>query len=416
MPPTSTRARIGWAFYDWANSPYTTLVVTFVFPAYFASAVVGDPVRGQELWGYAMGLSGLLVALTAPVLGAVADAAGRRKPWIAVFTLLCALGAAGLWFVAPSAAWIPLALVLVVVGNWGYEAAGVFYNAMLPGLAPPQALGRLSGWAWGFGYAGGLAALVLALAVFVMPAAPLLPKADAANIRALGPLTALWLGLFSLPLFLWVPDHGQGVPVGGRLRAALASLGRSLRELRGMGPVGRFLLANMLYGDGLSTLFAMGGVYVAGAYGFSLTEVLSFGVLLNVTAGLGAAGFAWMDDRAGSKATVMAALVGLLVAGAAVLVAPSRAWVWAAGAVIGIFVGPAQAASRTFLARLAPPGRVNELFGLYALSGKATSFIGPWAVGMVTAATGSQTAGMAVILALFAAGLGILASVRAPAA
>lgn len=416
MTQSSARARWSWAFYDWANSPYTTLVVTFVFPAYFAVAVVGDPVRGQELWGYAMGLSGLLVALTAPLLGAVADAGGRRKPWIGGFTLLCASGAAGLWLVAPDPVLVPLALVLTVLGTWGFEAACVFYNAMLPDLAEEGRVGRLSGWAWGLGYAGGLAALLVALVVFVLPEAPLMGKAEAANIRILGPLAAVWLLLFAVPLFLWVPD-GRGLPAGGRMRAALGSLARTLRDLGGMGPVGRFLLAAMLYGDGLSTLFAMGGVYVAGVHGFKMSEVLAFGVLLNVTAGLGAVAFAWVDDRIGGRATVIIALIGLLAAGALVLAAPNRAWVWGAGAAIGIFVGPAQAAGRSYLVRLAPRGRGGaELFGLYALSGKATAFMGPWLVATVTAAAGSQTAGMTVILAFFAAGLAVMATIKPPTA
>lgn len=410
----SRRAALSWALYDWANSPFATLIVTFVFPAYFASAVVGDQVAGQAQWGFAMGLSGLVVAISGPLFGAVADVTGRRKPWLAGFTLLCALASAGLWWVRPEVSAVPLAIGLVVLANWGFETAGVFYNAMLPDIAGPGRIGRLSGWAWGLGYVGGLSALALALAGLVMPEIPWfgIPTEDAAHIRTVGPLVAVWLLAFSLPLFLWTPDAGAALPEGGRVRAALVSLGRSLAEVARMGPVGRFLIAHMLYADGLATLFAMGGVFVAGIYGFTLQQVMLFGILLNVSAGLGAAAFAWVDDIVGSRPTVLMALAGLLVAGAGVLLAEDAAMVWIIGAALGLFVGPAQAASRSLLAHIAPPERRTELFGLYALSGKATAFLGPWSVGLVTAATGSQRAGMAVILVFFALGGALLLSVR----
>jgi UMF1 family MFS transporter len=412
--PSSRRAAFSWALYDWANSPFATLIVTFVFPAYFAGAVVGDQVAGQAQWGFAMGLSGLVVALSAPVFGAIADVTGRRKPWLAGFTVLCALASAGLWLVRPETSAVPLAIALIVIANLGFETAGVFYNAMLPDVAGPGRVGRLSGWAWGLGYVGGLSALGLALVALVMPEVPWfgLPKEGAAHVRVIGPLVAVWLLVFAVPLFLWIPDAGEALPRGERVKATLNSLVRSLKEVVRMGAIGRFLVAHMLYADGLATLFAMGGVFVAGVYGFTLQEVMLFGILLNVTAGLGAAGFAWIDDIFGSRPTILVALAGLLVAGAGVLLADSRMMVWIVGGALGLFVGPAQAASRSFLAHIAPPERRTELFGLYALSGKATAFLGPWSVGLVTAATGSQRAGMAMILVFFAAGGALLLSVR----
>jgi UMF1 family MFS transporter len=414
-PSPSRRGALAWALYDWANSPFATLIVTFVFPAYFASAVVGNEVEGQAQWGFAMGLSGLMVAVASPVFGAVADVGGRRKPWLLLFTVLCALASAGLWWVRPEAAAVPLAMGLVVLANVGFEIAGVFYNAMLPDVAPPGRMGRVSGWAWGLGYGGGLAALVLALVALVLPERPWfgIPTEAAAHVRACGPLVGLWLMLFAAPLFLWTPDIAAPPAPGSRVRAAMVSLGRSLAELARFDAVGRFLVAHMLYADGLATLFAMGGVYVAGVYGFTLQEVMMFGIVLNVTAGIGAAGFAWMDDRMGSRITILLALAGLLVAGTGVLVAEGRTMVWLWGGALGLFVGPAQAASRTYLARLAPPDRRTELFGLFALSGKATAFLGPMAVGVATTAFGSQQAGMAVILLFFLAGGLVLLSVPA---
>lgn len=412
LPLPSRRAALSWALYDWANSSFATLIVTFVFPAYLAQAVVGDHVEGQAVWAFAMAISGLIVAITSPVLGAMADLTGRRKPWVFGFTLLCVTASAALFLVRPDAAFVPLAVVLVVLANWGFEASSVFYNAMLPDVAGEGRIGRLSGWAWGLGYVGGLTALALALVGLVMPEQPWfgIPTEDAANVRAAGPFVALWIAVFSIPLFLWTPDGKASGALN--IRAALASLWSTLKEVARMGSVGRFLLAHMLYADGLVTLFAMGGVYVSGVYGFTLEQVMLFGIVLNVTAGLGAAGFAWADDWMGSKATILIALAGLLVAGAGILIVDDAVWVWIIGAALGTFVGPAQAASRSYLARIAPPEARGELFGLYALAGKATAFMGPWLVGMVTVASGSQRAGMAVILAFFLAGALVLLTVR----
>lgn len=412
VAPSSRHAALAWAFYDWANSPFATLIVTFVFPAYFATAVVGDQVAGQAQWGWAMALSGLVVAVSGPVFGAIADKGGRRKPWLAGFTLICAVATMALWWVTPDKAAVPLAIILVVLANWGFETATIFYNAMLPDVAPPERLGRVSGWAWGLGYGGGLAALALALTGLVLPAQPWfgIPTEEAMAVRACAPLVGLWLLVFGAPLFLCTPDVTAAGDQRG-IRPALASLGRSLAELARLGAVGRFLLAHMLYADGLATLFAMGGVYVSGVYGFSLQQVMLFGIVLNVTAGLGAAAFGWLDDHLGSRATILLALAGLLAAGAGVLAAASPTAIWGLGAALGLFVGPAQAASRTYLARLAPPERRTELFGLFALSGKATAFLGPMAVAVATDLFASQRAGMAVILGFFAAGACVLMTV-----
>lgn len=418
MQQASIRAQVSWALYDWANSPFTTLVVTFVFPAYFAQAIVGDQVQGQALWAWAIGLSGAIIAVGSPVLGAVADVAGRRKPWLLGFTLLCVAGSLALWGAEPRTSAVAWALGWVVVANLGFEFAAVFYNAMLPDVAGEGRIGRMSGWSWGLGYAGGLAALGVALLAFIGPERPAfgLDRQAAEHVRVVGPLCGVWLALFSVPLFLWTPDRAARGPVEpGAARRALGSLAGALRRVARMGALGRFLLAHMLYADGLVTLFAMGGIYAAGVYGLTLREVLAFGVLLNVTAGLGAAAFGWVDDRMGSRTTILVALAGLTLAATGLLLTEGRTWLWSLGALLGVFVGPAQAASRSMIAHLAPAGQRTEFFGLYALAGKATAFVGPTLVGLVTAATGSQRAGMTVVLALFVGGMALLATVPATA-
>ena len=406
-----------WALYDWAVSPFTTLIITFVFAAYFQQAVVADAVEGQALWSLAMALAGLGFSLTAPFLGAVADARGGLKPWIFSFTFACALASAGLWFVEPDPDFAILALVLVVVGNLGSEYAGMFVNALLPGIVHPGRLGRLSGWAWGLGYAGGLAALLVALALLIRPEVPPfgLDTDAAEQVRMTGPLVGVWLLVFSAPLFLLTPDRPgrKGAPAGA-VRAGLRDMAARLKALPRQRDLIRFLLAHMLYNNGLLTLFGLGGVYAAGVFEMSLDEVILFGIALNVAAGLGAFGFGFLDDRIGSRTTVLLALTGLIGSAAVAVMALDRAWFWAAGIGIGLFVGPVQASSRALMARMAPETEAAGHFGLFALSGRATAFLGPAAAAAVTALADSQRLGVATILLFLVAGLALLLGVREP--
>ena len=411
------RALIAWCLYDWANSAYPTVVVTFIFAAYYTTTLAESPEAGTAAWGTTIALSGLGVALLAPILGAVADQGGRRKPWIGAFTVLAVLAAAGLWWVEPDPAFALLALLLVGLGNAAFEFGQVFYNAMLPEVTEEARLGRVSGWAWGLGYAGGLACLALCLVLFVRAEAPVfdLDREAAEQVRVIGPFVAGWFALFALPLFLFTPDGAaSGVPAGRAIRQGLKTLMATLRALPRHGQIGRFLLARMIYTDGLNTLFAFGGIYAAGTFQMSFEEILIFGILLNVTAGLGAAGFAWVDDIFGAKPTIMAALLGLTLFGALILLVTSKTWFIVLGCAIGVFMGPAQAASRSLMARLAPAEIRTELFGLYALSGKATAFIGPALVGWVTVWAHSQRAGMATILGFFLVGLILLWPLKDP--
>jgi len=411
------RAVLSWCLFDWANSAFPTLIITFVFAAYFTRAVAATPEEGTAEWGTAISLSALAVAILSPILGAIADQGGRRKPWLLVTSLVCILSSALLWYVMPGHAWIWIPLALVAVGNVSFETGQVFYNAMLPEIAPPRYLGRLSGWAWGMGYAGGLACLTIALLCFVQPEHPLfgLDKARAEDVRITGPLVALWFALFALPLFLWTPDRpASGLSHRQAVAKGLATLLHTLRDLGRHRNMAQFLIARMIYTDGLNTLFTFGGIYAAGTFGMTFDEILVFGILLNIAAGLGAAAFAWVDDWIGPKQTVIIALVGLTAFSTAILLIEDKLLFYGLGCAIGSLVGPAQAASRSLMARLAPAEIRTEMFGLYALSGKATAFIGPALVGWVTLWADSQRAGMATIVAFFVVGLLLLLSVRPP--
>jgi UMF1 family MFS transporter len=411
------RAQISWCLFDWANSTFPTVIVTFVFAAYFAKAVAANPTEGTTLWGTALSLCGLAIAILGPVIGAIADKRGARKPWLAGFTLLCIFCSSMLWFTQPSTDWVIWGLFYFALGNFAFEVGMVFYNAMLPTLVPPARVGRLSGWGWGLGYAGGLCCLALTLVVFVQPETPFfgLDKDSAEHIRIVGPLVAVWFALFSIPLFLFVPDKkSTGISVFRAGLGGLIELRATLRKLPRNKPLLRFLLARVLYIDGLNTLFAFGGIYAAGTFGMTVDEIILFGIALNVTAGLGAVSFAWIDDWIGSKRTIMIALVGLVIVGTPILFITSKTAFWVPALALGIFMGPAQAASRSLMARLAPPDQVTEMFGLFALSGKVTAFLGPAVLAYVTAVFASQRAGMATVIVFMAAGALILLTVKEP--
>lgn len=411
----SAKALAAWCSFDWANSAFPTVITTFVFAAYFTEGVSVGKAEGTAAWGYAISISAIIIAVMSPILGAIADRGGRRKPWLIVFTLLCVGASAGLWWVEPDASFALLALVLVVIANTAFETGMVFYNAMLADIAPSDKLGRMSGWAWGLGYFGGLACLVLVLVGFIQTESPWfgLDKETAEHVRASGPVVAIWFGLFSLPLFLWVPDKAKNPkPASQAISEGLIALRNTIRHIREFKNIARFLLARMIYIDGLNTLFAFGGIYAAGTFDFTFEELIIFGIGMNVTAGIGAVAFAWADDRFGAKAVIMVSVAGLTALGLAVLVVDTKTMFWIFGLPLGFFVGPTQSASRSLMARMAPSNMRTEMFGLFALSGKATAFLGPALLGWITMATGSQRWGMATILAFFAVGLWLMRGVQ----
>ncbi|MGC0390807.1 MULTISPECIES: MFS transporter [Bradyrhizobium] len=423
-PPRA--AVVSWIFFDWAAQPYFTLITTFVFAPYFATSVAPNPATGQSLWGFAMAAAGLAIALLSPVLGAIADASGRRKPWIAGFGVVLVLASCTLWIGKPGDyAIIPLLLTAVALASVGAEFATLFNNAMMPTLVPPERIGRLSGTGWATGYVGGIVSLIIVLGFLaanpetgrtLLGFTPLfgLDPVTHQGDRAAGPLTGLWFIIFVTPMFLFTPDYPAKRPLREALREGLSELKRSINGLPRQKSLAAFLLANMIYTDGLVSLFAFGGIYAAGTFGAWLGGKL--------------------DDRLGPKRVIAGSLLVLLLSVAAILlvdkdsvlfvkVEPPQAGAplfWSAaeraylvlGCLIGAAGGPLQAASRTLLIRLAPKDRIAQYFGLFALTGKVTSFIGPLLIGVITAVTASQKAGMAVLVVFFVAGLGLLMRVR----
>ena len=298
---------------------------------------------------------------------------------------------------------VVIALGVFVVANVAFELGLVFYNAFLPAVAAPERIGRVSGYGWGLGYVGGLLALVAALVVFVPETPPFgIPTAGGFNLRATNLLVAGWFLLFSIPAFVWLRDESAAA---GRLDVgrAFRDLAATVRHLRRYRQVGLFLLARLFYNDGLVTIFAFGGIYAVGTFGFGFEDLVTFGIVINVGAGLGALAFGFVDDRIGGKATIGLSVAALAAATLLAAVAQTRTAFWAAAVLVGVFAGPNQSASRSLMARFVPAKHESEFFGFFAFSGKVTSFLGPALLGVLSDVY-SQRVGVASLLVFFLAG------------
>ena len=432
----------GWMFFDWANQPFQTVLVTFVFGPYFASRVAQDVIQGQAVWGYTIAIGSMLTAILAPVLGSIADVQGPRKPWILAFSLVYVIGATGFWLAEPGMNDPLPVLVLLVLALLGAELATVFVNSLLPVLAAPQEMGRISGSGWALGYWGGIVSLGIVLGMMtpapgsektLLGIAPILglDRSEGEGARATGPFSAAWYVIFMVPFFLWSPDARRRPRVtGNAIAEGLSSLRATLVQLPSRPSLLVFLLSSMFCRDAILGISVFGGIYASGVLGWGLFEVGLFGICTLVTGAVGSWAGGRADARWGSKPVILFNIAVLTTATAAIMTisrsqvlflpvcseatpfpAPTAAF-YLCGAVIGATAGSLLAASRTMLVRLADRERMTEAFGLYALTGKATSFLAPVTVAVATDLSGSQRAGVVPILALLAAGLVLMAAVR----
>ncbi len=417
----------GWMFFDWASQPYFTLLLTFTFGPFFVAALAADPVQGQEYWGWMLTISGLFIAITAPVLGAMADGSGSRRSWIIFFSLLCSVGSFTLWWAAPGSA-IYWPLISVAIGLIGAEFAIIFVNAMLPELGPKKELGVISGSGWAFGFVGGILALVIVLLFFAenndgvtllgnSPAFGLNPETREGT-RFVGPFTAIWFIVFMIPFFFWTGERSER-----RSSETLSGLVKTIRKLPQNRSLFAFLGASMFYRDGLNGIIAFGGIYAAGVLEWSIVQIGLFGILLHVSGAI----FAWLggfaDRRWGPKPVIIIASVALILV-CALVFATSRQMVvgipvkansiapdilfMICGCIMGGAGATMQAASRTMMVRLADKDRMTEAFGLYAFSGKATAFLAPFLIAVGTGITDDQRLGATPLILLFAVGLLLL--------
>jgi MFS transporter, UMF1 family len=419
----SSRGQVfAWGLWDWGSSAYNAVILTFVFSVYLTDAVgrgLPGPIDAGAWLGYAIGGAGLLIALAAPVLGQRSDAAGRRKFATGVWTACTVATMAALFAVREDWRWLWLGLVLLALGSIFYELASVSYNAMLVQVSTPATMGRVSGFGWSMGYFGGIVQLlgVYLLLIAGEGGALGVSTADGLNIRVVALVAAAWFAVFAIPLLVVVPELPPTDPGAARLGVAgsYRKLVHDLRDLYRASPhTVYFLGASALFRDGLAAVFTFGAVLAVTVYGIDKGDVLIFGVAANVVSAAGALTGGALEDRIGPKAVIMISLVGLLAAGVVLLFVSGPTMFWIFGLFLTLFVGPAQSSSRTFLARLAPPGREGQLFGLYATTGRAVSFLAPTLFGVAITVFDAQRAGIAGILVVLAAGLVALAPVRAP--
>ena len=462
-PPYADKKGIwSWMLFDWAAQPFHTLIITFVFAPYFASAAVSNEsvaaflssiglgfvfdatgaekgAGGQALWGLITGTAGLMIAFTAPIFGSIADSTGPRKPWILGFGMLGVIACWFLWYAVPGMEDFSLVVFAIMLAIIGFEFVAVFNNAMLPDLLPRAQLGRLSGSAWGFGYLGGLATLVIVLGFLagrpetgktILGLDPLFgldPNLREGD-RISGPLTSIWFLVFVIPLFLFTPDAAKRGSINGAVSRGLKQLGATLRELPRQRSYFTFLISSMFYRDGLGALHAFGGIYAANVLNWSIVQIGIFGILANITGAIGAWFGGRMDELRGPRFVVSTSIVLLILSCVGVVsTTPNQVlfielagggtqvpdlMFFVCGAMIGAAGGSLQGASRTLLIDQAPPSKITEGFGLYALSGKATIFIGPLAIFWATAATGSNRLGVTPVIALLLIGLVLLMWVK----
>jgi UMF1 family MFS transporter len=442
VPKAQVRA---WALWDWGSAAFNAVVTTFVFSTYLASSLfvdadisagagteAGDAALSAALAtnatviSWALTIAGVLVALLAPVLGQRSDGSGRRKLWLGINTGLTVAAMAAMFFVAPIPSYIYLGAALLAAGNIFFEFAGVNYNAMLVQVSTPKTVGRVSGFGWGMGYVGGIALLILLLVLFIqnfgsdtgngLLNVPFGSDGGSLDIRFAVLVSALWFGLFALPVLFRVPEiparaRANSVSFLGSYRQLFSTIGLLAKKSP---QVLMFLVASAVFRDGLAAVFTFGAIIAAQVFGFSSTEVIYFAVAANLVAGAGTFLGGWLDDKVGAKNIIIASLIGLVVAGTSVLfIGDAKSAFWVAGLLLCLFVGPVQSSSRSFLARITPPGREGEIFGLYATTGRAVSFLAPGLFTLFVSITHDTRYGLVGIVIVLLAGLLLMLPVKA---
>jgi len=404
---------VSWALFDFANSPFTTLVVTFIYAAYFIKEIAGDEIAGTQLWSFGVTITAIFVALLSPISGVLADICNLRKISLFISTLIASICTSILYFILPGN--IYGALFFFIIANIAFETGMIFYNAFLPEIAPSDKIGRISGFGWGLGYIGGLAALFIALIGFIYPDIPWfsLSKEQGQNIRATNLLVAFWYILFSIPLFVFIKEQKatKRVEFKDAIYKSIKELYNTFLEIKKYRQIFTFLLARLIYNDALITIFAFGGIYASGTFNFSYNEILVFGIVLNICAGTGAIIMGYLDDYIGGKKTIQCSIIALTIASCIAVFAPDKIYFWVSGILVGIFSGPNQSASRSYMSRLIPKDRENQFFGFYAFSGKCTAFLGPFLLGILTELFHCQRIGISVVILFFIVGFVILSKV-----
>ncbi|WP_284303072.1 MFS transporter [Mobilicoccus caccae] len=427
-PPKSRVA--AWAAWDWGSAAFQAVITTFVFTVYLTSSGFGDAASTQSALGIGMTLAGLAIALLAPITGQRADRAGRATLWLGVNTAIVVVLSALMFTVRPDPSFLWWGIGLLAAGNIFFEFATVNYNGMLHRVSTPATIGRISGIGWGAGYIGGIVLLLILFVGFIQPEVGWfgVTHDDGLNVRVAVLLSAIWFAIFAIPVLFAVRDERRGRENRADRLGLVGSYKALWRTVTGLAREHPhmlfFLIASAVFRDGLAGVFTFGGVIAQGTFGFAPGEVIMFGIAANVVAGLATIAFGVLDDRLGPKRLIIFSLAAMVAAGLGIFFLHDRGagMFWVLGLILCIFVGPAQSASRSLLARLIPEGREGEIFGLYATTGRAVSFLAPLlfsasiALGTAVEGSGAQHWGILGIVLVLALGLLLLLPVRPPAA
>ncbi|MDR5700108.1 MFS transporter [Agromyces aerolatus] len=417
VEPVPVRHIIAWGLWDWGSAAFNAVVTTFVFTIYLTGPAFGPERTVEPELGWALALAGLAIALFAPISGQRADVTGHRKLWLAVNTGLVVTLMLTMFLVQPEPAFLPLGIVLVAVGSVCFEFASVNYNAMLTQVSTPATVGKVSGLGWGMGYVGGIVLLVLLYFGLIQPAVGLFGVTDehGLDVRVAMLIAGVWFGIFAIPVLVAVPGNAAATPRRDRRRtgilASYAKLGRDIARLwRTQPDTVRFLVASAVYRDGLASAFTFGGILASTVFGFTPGEVIVFAVVSNIVAGASTIAVGILDDRLGARLVILVALAGLIVSGLTMFLfhGGGKPAFWLTGLAISLFVGPAQSASRSFFAPLIPEGHEGELFGLYATTGRAVSFLAPAAFAIAVTIGGAPYFGIIGIVLVVAIGFGLM--------
>ena len=402
---------LNFALYDFANSAFTTIIITFIFATYFAKQIAPNPILGQSYWGWTMGITGLLVALIGPLIGSLADKKNCTEFFIKLFTIICIILTSFLWFAKPSEKYLLYTLLVVASANFFYELSLIFYNSILKRISNSNNLGKSSGFSFALGYIGGILILIICIKVFidneVLPFG--LSKENSENIRATSIVVALWYLVFSIPFLFSLKKK-----IKNKIERSSNNI-KKIKNLfwdKGLNNLGKFLLARMLYADGLNAIIIMGGIFAVGVFNLEIKDLLVLSVLMNITAFIGAIIGGYANDKFSSKSVIIFSLLGLIFSSAIILFIKTKIFFLIFASINGFFIGPIQSASRVFITKSIDENNQASGFGLFALSGKLTSFIGPLLVSTLTYISNSQRIGFSAAIILLLIGLLILLKVK----
>lgn len=407
---TQRRKVFAWLLFDYANTSFSVMMVTFVFPLYFKNVICGGDPSGDALWGAGVSISMLLVAVVSPVLGAASDLSGRRKRFLFSFTLMSVLATALLSFSGPGMA--ALALVLFVLANMGFEGGLVFYDAYLKEITSEKSIGRLSGYGFAMGYLGALSILLLVR--------PLLEGgvtvSNIGNLQLSFLIAAAFFALFASPLFIVLRDSGrkEGPMLSFEgIVQSIKEVRHTVTHIRSFPDLSRFLLAYFFYNDAILTVIAFASIYAQNTLHFTTGELIVFFMTVQTTAIAGSVAFGFVTDRIGPKRTIVITLIIWFLVILAAILSDSKEMFFATGMLAGMSMGSSQAASRSMMARLTPRAHLAEFFGFYdGTFGKASAIAGPLVFGLVSAGAGSQKVALGSLLLFFMAGLLLMTRVR----